>query len=176
MRDYAKADFSTEQPSAGEEARFSPSDVDQEGALGAQAPARQGAQETHSEALLKHTLPRSARLGSPAEFRLAYSSGRRYDGQYLTAFVRRNDLDRHRLGVTASRRTARRAVHRNRLKRLLREAFRLSRKELEGLCWKYDWVLNANRRLLEAKVWQPLEDLRRIIARVAEEESRKSHR
>ncbi|MFH4316754.1 ribonuclease P protein component, partial [Acinetobacter baumannii] len=80
-------------------------------------------------------------------------------------------LDRHRLGVTASRRTARRAVQRNRLKRLLREAFRLSRKELESLRWKYDWVLNANRRLLEAKVWQPLEDLRQIIARVAEEES-----
>ncbi|WP_352430778.1 ribonuclease P protein component [Pyrinomonas sp.] len=122
---------------------------------------------------MRYTLPRSARLSSSADFRLVYSSGRRYDGQYLTAFVRRNDLDRHRLGVTASRRAARRAVERNRLKRLLREAFRLSRRDLNGLRWKYDWVLNANRLLLEAKVWQPLEDLRRIIARVAEQEEGK---
>ncbi|CDM66785.1 ribonuclease P protein component [Pyrinomonas methylaliphatogenes] len=167
---YAKTDFSAEQSSAGEEARVSSADVNEERAPSSEAATGERAQAAHAGALLRFDLPRSIRLRRSSEFRLAYTLGRRYDGRYLTAFVRRNELDQHRIGVTASRRTARHAVQRNRLKRLLREAFRLSRRELESLKFRYDWVLNANRPLIEAKVWQPLAELRRIIAQIAEDE------
>ncbi len=101
-----------------------------------------------------------------------YATGRRYDGRLMTAFVHPNDLQHHRLGVTASRKATGNAVERNRAKRLLREAFRLSSRELDGLKLKYDWVLNARRSLLSVKVAAPLEEFHRIIQRAASDESR----
>ena len=101
-----------------------------------------------------------------------YAAGRRYDGRLMTAFVHPNDLQHHRLGVTASRKATGNAVERNRAKRLLREAFRLSAPELEGLELKYDWVLNARRALLSVKLAAPLEEFQRIIRHAASDESR----
>lgn len=67
---------------------------------------------------------------------------------------------------------AKKAVMRNRAKRLLRETFRLSRQELCGLNKKYDWVINARRSLLIVKVAAPLKEFRRIIAQINENERR----
>ena len=84
----------------------------------------------------------------------------------MTAFIRRNEVGRHRLGITASKRVARLAVDRNRMKRLLREMFRLSEETLQGIEPPYDWVLNAKRSLLKVKLDESLEDFQRIVAAV----------
>ncbi len=90
----------------------------------------------------------------------------------MTVFVQCNNLPHHRLGITASRKISRKAVSRNRVKRLLRESFRLSVAELGHLRVEYDWVLNARRSLLEEKVDASLEDLKRIIACVVNDEQK----
>jgi ribonuclease P protein component len=107
------------------------------------------------------------KLRKSAEFRSVYEGGKRFDGRLMTAFVRRNESGHHRLGITASKRVARHAVDRNRMKRLLREMYRLSEATLQGIEPKYDWVLNAKRSLLKVKLADALEDFQRIAVAVA---------
>jgi ribonuclease P protein component len=112
------------------------------------------------------------KLRKSAEYRSVYEGGKRFDGRLMTAFIRRNEAGHHRLGITASKRVARHAVDRNRMKRLLREMFRLSEATLRGVEPHYDWVLNAKRSLLKVKLADSLEDFQKIVASVAAKSGR----
>ena len=119
---------------------------------------------------MRVVLPKESRIAKSAEFRLVYSEGKRFDGRLMTLFLRPTTGQFHRLGVTASKKGIGKAVERNRAKRLLREAFRLCRIELDDLSQKYDWVLNARRNLLKVKLEKPLGDLRQLIEAVKNSE------
>ena len=62
------------------------------------------------------------------------------------------------------------AVKRNRAKRLLREAFRLTGSDFGGLRNRYDWVFNARRLIIEVKADAVVAELKRIIAQVGRSE------
>lgn len=115
-------------------------------------------------------MPKHLHLRSSSEFRRVYAHGKRYEGSLMTAFIQPNDLQHHRLGITASRKAIGNAVERNRSKRLLRETFRQSGVNAEGVAVKYDWVLNAKRSLLRVKVTAALEEFQKIVARVLSDE------
>jgi ribonuclease P protein component len=61
-----------------------------------------------------------------SDFARVYRRGRRAQGKTITVVVLENGLERSRLGLSVSKRQARAAVDRNRLRRRLREAFRTS--------------------------------------------------
>jgi ribonuclease P protein component len=172
MDKYAKKNISTKQPSPCEEARLSRAHGDQERPRDIKAPPGQGTQEIDAVSLLSTglRLPKECRLRRSSEFQLVYKRGNRINGEFMTVFLMPNEAGVQRLGITASRKGIGKAFARNRAKRLLREAFRLSKAELGTLGKSYDWVFNARRRLLDVKLEAPLRDLRRIIAEVRKNE------
>ena len=115
-------------------------------------------------------MPKRCRLRARAEFQAVYTAGRRYDGRLMAAFLRKNDLPVHRLGVTASTKAIGKSVDRNRARRLLREVFRRSRSDLNALGQQYDWVINAKRSLLSANEELRFREFRRIVEQVARDE------
>lgn len=68
---------------------------------------------------------RRARLLKPAEFKQAFERGFRIHEKGLTAVVVVNTLGHPRLGLAVSKKAVPLAVDRNRLKRQIRETFRL---------------------------------------------------
>lgn len=70
------------------------------------------------------------RIKDPADFRRAFDRKRSVSDGALIVYGVENNLDHARLGLSVSRRRVRLATDRNRVKRLIREAFRLSKAEL----------------------------------------------
>jgi len=171
MNRYAKENLSTKQSPSGEKARLPRADGDQERQSRVGAPQSKRTQEINAASLLSFRLSKDSHLRKSAEFRRVYAEGKRFDGRFMTVFVLPSKTESHKLGITASKKGIGKAFERNRAKRLLREAFRLSRAELSELKGRYDWVLNARRRLLRVKLEKPLEDFRQIIETVKNSES-----
>ncbi|MCA8886295.1 MAG: ribonuclease P protein component [Hyphomonadaceae bacterium] len=79
-------------------------------------------------------MPPSAKLRSKADFESIYARGsRRFDDAYLGLRVRPNDVGRPRLGLAVAVKTAGSAVRRNRLRRVIRESFRLEQHALPAV-------------------------------------------
>lgn len=83
-----------------------------------------------------HSFPRSHRLSGRNAFARVFDGRVRTSRGPLTIYAVSNELAHPRLGISIGRKVGT-AVRRNRIKRLLREAFRLSQHELPP----FDWVI-----------------------------------
>lgn len=111
-------------------------------------------------------------LRSSPQYQTVYRQGRRYDSSYVTVFIVPNEHNSDRFGITASRKAAKSAVDRNRMKRLLREGIKFAiLGQREDKTVHYDWVLNARRSLLKIKLAVLSEELQRIVTAIGEERS-----
>jgi len=79
------------------------------------------------------TLPARLRLRRKSDFDAAYARGRRLGNGFFTVTVTGNDLGAPRLGLAVAVRAAGGAVARNRLRRIIRESFRLHQRALPAL-------------------------------------------
>ena len=69
-------------------------------------------------------LPRDARVRRAGDFAALRQASGRFGGRCCSVRWRPNGLDHARLGLAISKRVSKRAVERNRIKRLVRESFR----------------------------------------------------
>ncbi|SHE72095.1 ribonuclease P protein component [Modicisalibacter ilicicola DSM 19980] len=80
------------------------------------------------------TFPRTLRLLTAGEYRHVFEQADyRVHGKGLLALARDNSLGHVRVGLVFSKKNVRRAVDRNRLKRLVRESIRLRQQRLPAV-------------------------------------------
>jgi len=111
-----------------------------------------------------HGFPRSARLLAGPEYQRVFARARRIPGTWFMLLYRAQDpaTDSARLGLAISKKHARRAVDRNRLKRIARDAFRLRRQVLppvDIIVLSRAGVTEADRAELRAELDRLLEKL-----------------
>ena len=90
------------------------------------------------------------------EFRTIYKKGRYKAGKYLVMYVMPNKKDINRIGITTGKRFGN-SVQRNRMKRIIRESYRLSRDRMK---MGYDIIFMA--RASERKADSPNRKLKAV--------------
>jgi len=76
-------------------------------------------------AAMKTSLPKRCLLTKPWEYQHVYSQGKRVRGNNVTFIFTKNELQHDRLGISISGKKL--ATRRNRIKRLIKEFYRLNR-------------------------------------------------
>jgi ribonuclease P protein component len=90
----------------------------------------------------RFSFPKKKRLISNSQFKAVLANGRRRINSVLMLYMAKNDLEYSRLGVSVGKSQGN-AVVRNRLKRLMREAFRQNQHQIPA---GYDYVLMVSPR------------------------------
>jgi ribonuclease P protein component len=103
------------------------------------------------------------RLRSKLQFDAVYAGGRRIDDRFFALRVKTNGLAHARVGLAVAVKTAGNAVKRNRLRRLVRESFRLAQHELPPV----DVVVAAKFPAAEAPATSLRDSLATLWKRVA---------
>ena len=81
-----------------------------------------------------HGFPRELRLTEAAQYKAVFNSANfKVSNRYLLVLARHNRLNHGRLGLVIGKKHLPSSVKRNRLKRLLRNSFRLNQGLLDGL-------------------------------------------
>jgi ribonuclease P protein component len=121
------------------------------------APTRPGSAATPSL-----RLPPERRMRRPAEFKRAYAAGKRLGNEFFTVNAQANGLGCARLGMSIAARILRRAVDRNRVRRQIRESFRVHQLGLPAI----DIVIGARAGVLAADNAQLREALEKLWLKV----------
>ena len=92
------------------------------------------------------THPAQRRLRRKSDFEAAYARGRRFGNGFFAVTAKPNDIGGPRLGLAVSVKNAGSSVERNRLRRTIRESFRLHQHDLPAV----DIVVSARGRARDA--------------------------
>jgi len=77
--------------------------------------------------------PPQSRLKTPAAYKNVFAHPVKASDKYFTLLAIRNPLDKPRLGLAIAKKNIKRAVDRNKIKRIARESFRLQQQTLIAL-------------------------------------------
>lgn len=117
------------------------------------------------------TLPARLRLRRKSDFDAAYARGRRIGDGFFAVTVTVNQTDSPRLGLAVAVRAAGGAVARNRIRRIIRESFRLHQREIPAV----DLVVSIRPRARDASGAALRESLAALWKKVGEQCVTPSH-
>jgi ribonuclease P protein component len=99
--------------------------------------------------------PPQLRLKTPTDYKKVFAKPVKSSDRYFTLLAIKNDFNHPRLGLAIAKKNIRKAVHRNVIKRIVRENFRIQQQNLGNI----DIVVLARREAVDA----PLELLRKSL-------------
>ena len=106
------------------------------------------------------SFPKKCRLLKENDYKAVYEGGRKVKAWPILAYVRPNGLEYSRLGMAVSKKVGH-SPRRNRVKRIFRESFRLSRHELPA---GYDLILIPLDRARDYTLDEVQRALKRLFA------------
>ncbi len=80
--------------------------------------------------MLSYKFDRDARLLTPSHFQAVFSKPIRFGSSHITILITPNLTEQNRLGLAIAKKRVKLAVQRNRIKRQIRESFRLNQHNL----------------------------------------------
>ena len=115
--------------------------------------------------MVTYEFTRESRLLTPGQFQAVFSKPLRFGSHHITVLITPNSDKINRLGLAIAKKRVKLAVQRNRIKRQIRESFRLHQHELPGV----DMVImvkSGTDKLDNREIKQQLEKIwRKIIQR-----------
>jgi ribonuclease P protein component len=93
-----------------------------------------------------NTFPRELRLVTPSQFSRVFDHPVKAVSDHITILAKFNDLENPRIGLTIAKKKEKTAVGRNRIKRIIRDSFRLNQHNLPNI----DIVVIARNQIGEA--------------------------
>lgn len=108
-----------------------------------------------------HTFRKHEKIRKRKEFLKIYDEGVRDYSEHFTIIVNRNETGAKRLGITVSKKVGN-AVNRNRIKRLIREFFRLNK---SGFAHGRDTIVIVKRDIPKLTYHDVRIELARLIAK-----------
>ncbi|MBS3921271.1 MAG: ribonuclease P protein component [Deltaproteobacteria bacterium] len=100
------------------------------------------------------------RIALPQDFRRVMKSGRRLISKHYILFLQENERGFHRLGIVVKKEVGPANI-RNRMKRHLREFFRLNKQQIKG---SFDMIILIKKGSLPEYYRETEEELRRVLA------------
>jgi ribonuclease P protein component len=109
----------------------------------------------------RYTFKKKERLRRRSEFSALFQSGKRIHSEYLTVILSTNSSGMRRLGLVVGKKVGKAAVRRNRMKRLLREFFRLNKHRLPA---SQDILIVARKNFSFMKYRDLCSELEKVLA------------
>jgi ribonuclease P protein component len=115
--------------------------------------------------MVNYEFNRDSRLLTPGHFQSVFSKPLRFGSSHITILVTPNTDERNRLGLAIAKKRVKLAVQRNRVKRQVRESFRLHQHELPHIDMVV-MVKSGTDKLENTEIRKQLEKIwRKIIQR-----------
>jgi len=113
------------------------------------------------EEKVRFTFSREERLKKEREFREVFDHGKSLGGSTVAFYFKPNSLGYPRAGFIVSKKVSKKAVERNRARRLMRETFRLNKHRLKP----YDLIFIARKGILGKKLQEVEKDFLSLAKR-----------
>ena len=109
----------------------------------------------------RYTFKKIERLRRRSEFSALFQTGKRIHSEYLTVILCKNTSGMRRIGLVVGKKVEKAAVRRNRMKRLLREFFRLNKHRLPA---SQDILIVARKNFSSMKYQDLCRELEKVLA------------